>query len=1310
MRIGLPSALLATVLSTTALPALGNSCQVSQQLDEELRRASVEQLVAQARRLGDARRGAVVFYQKTTNCIRCHLPDATSHRLGPDLTKWSVREKVTDGHLVESILEPSKSIRKGFETVVLETADDVVTGFLVSANDTTVVIRDAAKNYKEVKFDRGRLKNFDTGAVSLMPQGLANMLTSRQQFLDLVKYLIAIRDGGRERARELEPDPSLYADRPLPEYEKDVDHRRLIAGLDRAAFRRGKKTYERLCINCHGTRHQPGSLPTSLAFGTGRFKNGSDPFKMYQTLTRGFGMMNAQTWMVPSQKYDVIHYIRKEYLERHNPSQFFAVTDAYLAGLPKGTSRGPAPSALAPWEQMDYGPNQVMTLEIGEDATNFAYKGNAIRLDSGPGGVSQGGYWMVYDYDTMRVAAAWSGDGFIDWNSIHFNGKHAVHPRLVGDVKIANPTGPGWGRPADGSFVDTRLVGRDKRLYGPLPRAWAQYEGMYGHGPKTLIEYTVGNARVLEMPGVATHAAEPVFSRSFEIGARDADLILQVAHSHAVTATLEKTSSAVMFGAGAVTMPSPVDASRLNGATRLDVVKTAGLHAGAGDFTVTARIKTRKDGTILAQTGDSLTWMPNGLTWFIRGGKLHVDIGWVGQFGGRRRVANGKWHHVAFSYRAASGEIRFYIDGKAEERAGSLKRKSSIEKPVVRIGFTSNNFPGESFFDGHMSEVRFYNSVLGPEHIGALSRGANPGATAAAHWDLTSVDGDVVRDKVSSARDARVTMGRVKRGSGRASGFTVAGVVGDVEAFEWVAEKRDLRLRIPVGKDRLRFTLWFAAAANRKLAKAVADAVVIDEPRQDLRSKTRGGPSRWPHVLKSEAIVAADDGPFAVDVLKRPTDNPWFCRMRLTGFDFTDDGDVAIVSAWDGSIWKVSGLGELPETNARGGTRTVTLSWRRIASGLFQPLGVKIVDGKVYVTCRDQICILHDLNGDEEIDWIECFNNDHQVTDHFHEFAMGLQVDDEGNFYYAKSARHAKTALVPHHGTLLKVSRDGSKTEIIANGFRAANGVCLNPDGTFIVTDQEGHWNPKNRINYVKKGGFYGNMYGYHDVTDSSDEAMEQPLVWITNSFDRSPGELLWVDSKKWGPLDKRLLNLSYGYGTVYIVPHEEVNGQQQGGMCAFPIPRFPTGVMRGRFHPRDGQLYLAGMFAWAGSQTQPGGLYRLRYTGKPVHLPVELHATRNGMTITFSGLLDAKSAADVTNYRIKSWDLRRTKSYGSKHYNEKPLAVASARLGSDGRTVHLGIPDVAKTWCMEIDYRVRSAAGHAIKGRIHNTIHHLKD
>ena len=176
------------------------------------------------------------------------------------------------------------------------------------------------------------------------------------------------------------------------------------------------------------------------------------------------------------------------------------------------------------------------------------------------------------------------------------------------------------------------------------------------------------------------------------------------------------------------------------------------------------------------------------------------------------------------------------------------------------------------------------------------------------------------------------------------------------------------------------------------------------------------------------------------------------------------------------------------------------------------------------------------------------------------------------------------------------------------------------------MTDQEGFWTPKNRINLVEKGGFYGNMWGYTDVTDTSDSAMKQPLCWITNDFDRSPAELIWVPAKTWGPLAGSLLNTSYGMGKIYVVPHETVNGQAQGGMCALPLPTFPTGIMRPRFHPTDGHLYVCGMYAWAGNQTAPGGFYRVRYTGKPADLPVGLKAKAGGVELTFTDALDPKA------------------------------------------------------------------------------------
>ena len=162
-----------------------------------------------------------------------------------------------------------------------------------------------------------------------------------------------------------------------------------------------------------------------------------------------------------------------------------------------------------------------------------------------------------------------------------------------------------------------------------------------------------------------------------------------------------------------------------------------------------------------------------------------------------------------------------------------------------------------------------------------------------------------------------------------------------------------------------------------------------------------------------------------------------------------------------------------------------------------------------------------------------------------------------------------------------------------------------------------------------------------------------------------------------------------------------------QGGMIELPIAPFPTGVMRGRFHPADGQLYLCRMFAWAGSATQSGGLYRLRATGKPMHLPTQLHATKSALKLTFTEPLDATSI-NAESIHVKTWSLQRTANYGSKHFDEAPLLVKSASLSEDGKTLIISSDHLKPTWCMEIKYSLKAADGHPVDGTIHNTIHEL--
>lgn len=861
----------------------------------------------------------------------------------------------------------------------------------------------------------------------------------------------------------------------LPDYEKDIDHRGLLTALDDRhdeSIRTGEHIYNNICFNCHGNPDQVGSIPTAFKFWEDQFKVGNDPYSIYQTLTRGYGSMPPQVNLTPVEKYDIINYLRETFIQEKNPGQFFEIDSTYLASLPAGTSTGPAPKEFKPWAEMDYGNFLINTYElVGMNASprerssgpsplpdenlinsNFAYKGIAVRVDQGSGGVAAGKAWMMFDHDLMRVAGAWTGEGFIDWEAILFNGKHNISPRTTGDLHFSNPVAPAWAKTITGTFDDPRFQARDKRRFGPLPREWAHFKGLYQNQDRVIFSYTVGTAKILETFGLETVENQPIFTRTLNISPSDKSLKMRVAPS----------------------------------------------------------------GTSVALVGEGATLKEQG-------------------------------------------------------------------------------------------------------------------------------------------------------------GFTVMEI----------APSKPIKIKLLLAKPGM---------------KGLQEYAKTSSPPEALDLLTKGGPARYPKILTSEVQSGTQEGPFQVDIMNPPFDSPWKNQFRLSGLDFFKDTNKGVICSTDGDVWLVEGF-----TKNSG-----KLTWQRIASGLFQPLGIKVVNEEIFVTCRDQLVKLHDFNGDRETDFYESFNNDHQVTDHFHEFAMGLQTDKEGNFYYAKSARHAREALVPQHGTLIKVSKDGQKTEIIATGFRAANGVCLNPDGTFIVTDQEGHWNPMNRVNWVKKGGFYGNMFGFNPPADSTEKGMELPLVWVDRERDQSPSELLWVDSKKWGALDGKLLNLSYGYGKVFVVPFEKIGEQVQGGVFELPVPRFSTGVMRGRFNPGDGQLYLCGLSAWGSTQPQLGGLYRIRKVEKPMVIPVGIKATNQGIELNFTEELDAKSVADTAHYTVKTWDLLRSRKYGSKHLNEQTLTVIKATLGKDKKSILLDIPQIKPTWGMEIQYRVKDDIGKDVVGLVQNTIHQL--
>lgn len=199
----LPSLMLAGLL-------LCSNQALGQSLTEQLAAEDPSKLAADARANGNIVRGAILFHQGNINCAKCHRPTAAQDRLGPDLSRIEV--DATDAYLIESILLPSKVIKTGFESSLLLTLDgQVYNGIVLSEDPNRVVIRDMKNLDQPVTIPRADVEELQPSTVSSMPANLADELTDRQQFLDLLRYVMDLK----ERGPEIVVEPTAVATREL---------------------------------------------------------------------------------------------------------------------------------------------------------------------------------------------------------------------------------------------------------------------------------------------------------------------------------------------------------------------------------------------------------------------------------------------------------------------------------------------------------------------------------------------------------------------------------------------------------------------------------------------------------------------------------------------------------------------------------------------------------------------------------------------------------------------------------------------------------------------------------------------------------------------------------------------------------------------------------------------------------------------------------------------------------------------------------------------------------------------------------------
>ncbi|MFD8495562.1 family 16 glycoside hydrolase [Amycolatopsis sp. NPDC059657] len=396
-------------------------------------------------------------------------------------------------------------------------------------------------------------------------------------------------------------------------------------------------------------------------------------------------------------------------------------------------------------------------------------------------------------------------------------------------------------------------------------------------------------------------------------------------------------------------------------------------------------------------------------------------------------------------------------------------------------------------------------------------------------------------------------------------------------------------------------------------------------------------------------------------------------QPQVTGMDWLPDGRLAIAT-WGGST---NVLGEVYLlSNVTGNTDASKVRTQRVASGLKEPMGVKYVDGKLYVSEKTRLVELNDTNGDGVTD-------DYRTVatwpfgGNFHEFAFGLLYKD--GFFYANlsvSINYGGATTdpqpAPNRGTTIKISKATGAVTYLAGGLRTPHGIGWGPEGDVFVTDNQGGWLPANKLVRIKQDRFFNH---YTNPTGPFDaRPVTAPVVWLPhNEIANSPSNPVMLSQ---GAFAGQMVYGDVTYGGLQRVFLEKVNGEYQGAVFRM-TQGLESGVSRISLGP-DGAIYTGGIDG-GGNWGQPGklafGLQKLTPNGANAFDIRAMRAVAGGFELEYTQPLSAETAQNLAaKYQAQQWRYTPTVAYGGPKIDEQTLSVSSATLSADRKKVTLQV------------------------------------
>ncbi|MEU4454968.1 family 16 glycoside hydrolase [Nocardioides sp. NPDC023903] len=418
----------------------------------------------------------------------------------------------------------------------------------------------------------------------------------------------------------------------------------------------------------------------------------------------------------------------------------------------------------------------------------------------------------------------------------------------------------------------------------------------------------------------------------------------------------------------------------------------------------------------------------------------------------------------------------------------------------------------------------------------------------------------------------------------------------------------------------------------------------------------------------------------------------------VAALDWAADGRLAVVTS--GSV-SPSGWVEDPEpgeifllSNPRTATGPEDVTVEKVATDLFNPMGVAVIDESIFVSERDQLTELTDPDGDG-------FYDQHRKVaewpfgENFHEFAFGLLHDEESfyvNLSVAINFGGATTDPQParNRGTTLKIDRNTGEVTYLAGGLRTPNGMMRGPDGDLFVMDNQGAWLPSSKLVHVKPGRFFNHYTNPSGPFD--DKPVTGPALWVPQGeIGNSPSSPMMLEK---GAYAGQMIFGDVTYGGLQRGFLEKVEGEYQGAVFRYSAG-LEAGVNRTLLGP-DGSIYVGGI-GEAGNWSEPGklryGLQRMSPADGKAFDMHQMRATQNGFEIRYTQALSQETVDKIATdpnaaFRMTHWRYAPRPTYGGPKVDERPLFVSGAEVSADrtkvtltvdgleeGRVVHLRSP-----------------------------------